>query len=112
MSEQANDDDRFVSLQVSRPGFEAIVARSRQVFDRHTHDAFAFGLIDIDQNKETKLPTVEVDAKGGQLPTFDVDTADVDVGTTNTTIEVPEVKVETEKTKVEVPTISIDKKAD
>ena len=74
--------------------------------------AFAFGLIDIDQKKETKLPTVEVDAKGGQLPTFDVDTADVDVGTKNTTIEVPEVKVETEKTKIEVPTVTVDKKAE
>ena len=74
--------------------------------------AFAFGLIDIDQKKEAKLPEVEVDAKGGQMPSFDVDTADVDVGTTNTTIEVPEVKVDTEKTKIEVPTIEVDKKAE
>ena len=74
--------------------------------------AFAFGLIDIDQNKETKLPTVEIDAKGGQLPSFDVDTADIDVETKNTTIEVPKVELETTKTKVEVPTITVDKKAE
>lgn len=73
--------------------------------------AFAFGLIDIDQNKETKLPSVEIDAKGGQLPTFDVDTADVDVGTTNTSVEVPTIEVDTKKTNIEVPTIEVDKKA-
>src|SRR3546814_1723287 len=41
---------------------------------------FAFGLVDIDQTRETALP--EVKTEGGQMPAFDVDTADVDVGTT------------------------------
>lgn len=38
--------ERFVALPVVRAGFKAVFAESRQVFDRHTHDVFAFGLID------------------------------------------------------------------
>jgi hypothetical protein len=67
--------------------------------------AFAFGLVDINQTKETKLP--EVSVQGGQAPAFDVDTAKVDVGTKNTTIEVP--KVKTEKETIEVPSIDVKK---
>lgn len=69
--------------------------------------AFAFGLIDIDQTKETKLPEVAV--KGGQAPAFDVDTAKVDVGTKSTNVTVPKVEVGTTKTDVEVPTVSVEK---
>lgn len=71
---------------------------------------FAFGLVDIDQTRETKLPQVEV--QGGQTPKFDVDTADVDVGTKNATIEVPKVDVDTKKEKIPVPTVEVKKKAD
>lgn len=67
--------------------------------------AFAFGLVDISQTRETKLP--EVKAEGGQLPAFDVNTADVKVGTTNTTVDLP--KVETTKEKVELPTVDVKK---
>lgn len=67
--------------------------------------AFAFGLIDINQTKEGALP--EIKAEGGQVPAFDVDTADVDVGTTNTTIDVPTVDVGTSKEKVELPTVDV-----
>lgn len=54
---------------------------------------FALGLAacDVDQTKEAELPEVEV--KGGQMPEFDVETADVDVGTKTTTVEVPDVDV-------------------
>ena len=69
--------------------------------------AFAFGLIDISQTRETKLPEVAVEK--GQMPTFDVDTAKVDVGSTTTEIEVPTVDVDTRKEKVEVPTVDVDK---
>ncbi len=69
--------------------------------------AFAFGLIDIDQTKETKLPEVAV--QGGQAPAFDVDTAKVDVGTKSTDITVPKVEVGTTKEEIEVPTVSVDK---
>jgi len=46
---------------------------------------------DVDQTKEAELPEVEV--KGGQAPEFDVETADVDVGTEKKEIEVPDVDV-------------------
>jgi hypothetical protein len=59
--------------------------------------AFAFGLIDIDQTKETKLPDVNVSTTGGQAPAFDVDTAKVDVGTKKETIEVPTIDVDRTK---------------
>lgn len=69
--------------------------------------AFAFGLIDISQTKETQLP--EVSVQGGQAPAFDVDTADVDVGTTNTTVQLPKVDVGTTEEKVELPTVDVKK---
>lgn len=65
---------------------------------------------DIDQKKETKLPDldVEVDVDEGQLPTFDVDWADVNVGTRTKTISVPKVVVVMEEVEVEVPYIDVD----
>ena len=47
---------------------------------------------DIDQTEEAELP--EVDVEGGNMPEFDVETADVDVGTEEVTVEVPDVDVE------------------
>src|SRR3546814_15314422 len=52
---------------------------------------FAFGLVDIDQTRETALPEVKPD--GGQMPAFDVDTAHVDVGRTTETVRQPKVEV-------------------
>ena len=69
--------------------------------------AFAFGLIDIDQTKETKLPEVAVE--GGQAPAFDVKTADVDVGTKATNVTLPTVDVGTTKESVELPTVDVKK---
>lgn len=74
--------------------------------------AFAFGLIDIDQTKETKMP--EVSVQGGQAPAFDVDTAKVDVGTTTEQVKVPTVDVDvgTKSEGIKVPTVDVDKAAD
>ena len=69
--------------------------------------AFAFGLIDVDQTKEAKLP--EVSVQGGQAPAFDVDTAKVDVGTKRESVDLPKVQVTTEKTNVKVPTVDVKK---
>lgn len=69
--------------------------------------AFAFGLIDINQTKEAALP--EVKTEGGQMPAFDVDTADVDVGTKNATVELPKVDVDTTEEKIPVPTVDVKK---
>ncbi|WP_419814115.1 hypothetical protein [Glacieibacterium sp.] len=55
--------------------------------------AFAFGLIDIGQTSKGSLPDVKVETSGGSLPKFDVNTADVNVGTKKTTVEVPTVDV-------------------
>jgi len=71
--------------------------------------AFAFGIVDVDQTAKTKLPDVEV--QGGQMPEFDVEAADVDVGTTTTDVAVPTVDVDTKDVGVELPTVDI-KRAD
>lgn len=54
---------------------------------------FAIGLAacDVDQTQEGELPEVEV--TGGQMPEYDVETADVEVGTKETTVEVPDVDI-------------------
>lgn len=67
--------------------------------------AFAFGIVDVDQTAETKLPDVEVE--GGQMPKFDVEAADVDVGTTTTNVEVPTVDVGTKDVGVNLPTVDV-----
>lgn len=53
--------------------------------------AIGLAACDVDQTREAELP--DVDVKGGQVPEFDVETADVDVGTEKKTIEVPDVDV-------------------
>ncbi|UZO81109.1 hypothetical protein NBT05_01205 [Aquimarina sp. ERC-38] len=74
----------------------------------------AIGLLltgcDIDQKQQAKLPDVDVDvdADPGQLPTFDVDWADVEVGTRTTTVKVPKVVVVMEEEEVEVPYVDVD----
>lgn len=65
---------------------------------------------DMSQKKETVLPSmdVDVDVDSGQLPTFDVDWADVNVGTKTETISVPKVVIVMEEEEVEVPYIDVD----
>lgn len=74
--------------------------------------AFAFGLVDIDQVKEAKVPDIKVETSGGQAPAFDVNTADVKLGSTQETIETPTIDVGTKESTIEVPTISVDKAGD
>ncbi|HKJ06793.1 MAG TPA: hypothetical protein VJ970_04945 [Flavobacteriaceae bacterium] len=67
---------------------------------------------DVDQKKEAKLPEVDVDVdldgEEGQLPKFDVNWADVNVGTTTKTVKVPKVVVVMEEVEVEVPYVDVD----
>jgi hypothetical protein len=63
------------------------------------------GLLRVDQTQQAELPKVSV--SGGQAPKFDVQTAKVNVGTTQTTIDVP--KVDTEKKAIDLPRVSVDK---
>ena len=46
---------------------------------------------DIDQTEEAEMPEVEV--KGGNMPEFDVETAEVDVDSKTVEVEVPDVDV-------------------
>lgn len=46
---------------------------------------------DVEKTEEGALP--DVDVKGGNLPKYDVDAPDVDVGTKEKTITVPDVDV-------------------
>ncbi|WP_294395341.1 hypothetical protein [uncultured Sphingomonas sp.] len=66
--------------------------------------ALATGFISL-SGKGGQLPKVAVE--GGRLPTVGADVGDIDLGTKNTTIEVPD--VETKKKTVEVPTLSVEK---
>ncbi len=54
---------------------------------------FAMGLAacDVDQTEEGELPEVRVE--GGNMPEYDVETADVDFGTETRTVEVPDVDI-------------------
>lgn len=49
------------------------------------------------------LPTVSV--KGGDMPSVDVDSKEVVVGTKKTTVDLP--KIETKKTTIDVPTVGV-----
>lgn len=64
--------------------------------------AFAFGC-EVEQTREGEMPEVEV--REGQLPAYDVDTAEIETGTRTDTVEVPEIR--TREEQVEVPTVDI-----
>jgi hypothetical protein len=70
---------------------------------------FATGFWSLKQTKEGDLPSVDVQAEGGQLPEFEGDSKEVVVGTTETNIEVPKVTTETEKVDVPVVGVKDDK---
>lgn len=55
--------------------------------------AFGLAACDVKQTEEGKLPDVEV--KGGQVPKYDVDAADVDVKTEEKVITVPTLEYDT-----------------
>ena len=57
---------------------------------------FVVGLAacDVDQTEEGDLP--DVDVQGGEVPEYDVDAADVDVGADTSTIVTPDVDVQGE----------------
>ena len=63
----------------------------------------AFGLAgcDVDQTEEGELPEVEVE--GGNMPEYDVEAPDVEVGTEEVTVDVPTVDVDTEDAEGEPP---------
>ena len=67
--------------------------------------ALSLGLLHVDQTQQAELPHISV--SGGQAPKFNVDTAQVNVGTEKRSVEVP--KIDTEKKAIDVPTVSVKK---
>ena len=61
----------------------------------------------VEQTREAQVPDVDVRAEGGQMPQYDVDTADVDVTTERRNVSVPDVDVSTEEKQVEVPDVNV-----
>ncbi len=47
---------------------------------------------DVEQTEEAELP--EIETTGGNMPEFDVDTPDVDIGTEERTVEVPTIDID------------------
>lgn len=48
----------------------------------------------VEKTQEGEMPDVKVQAEGGQLPKYDVETAEVKLGTKETTVEVPTATIE------------------
>jgi hypothetical protein len=59
----------------------------------------------VRQTQEGKAP--EVDVKGGQVPKYDVDPAEVTIKGEKREVTVPKVDVKTEKREVTVPDVSV-----
>ncbi|MEY1556371.1 hypothetical protein AB3Y40_12130 [Yoonia sp. R2331] len=51
-------------------------------------------LVDIEQTEEAALPDVDVSVEGGNLPAFDAEVGDVDVGTEEITLDVPTIDLQ------------------
>ena len=64
--DRGKEGERFVALPVARSGFEAMFARSRMVFDRHTHDPYAFGYIS-DGGQSWHSGRGQVEGRAGSL---------------------------------------------
>jgi hypothetical protein len=56
--------------------------------------ALALTACEVDKTQEGELPDVDVTAEGGQLPEYDVETPDVDVGTKTVPVAVPDIDVD------------------
>ena len=57
--------------------------------------AIGFGvyMIDVDQMQEARLPDVDVQVEGGQMPEFDAEVGSVDVVEEEVTVTVPKLEV-------------------
>lgn len=56
--------------------------------------SLTFAGCQVEQTKEGEMPDVDVNASGGQMPEFNVQGPDVDVGTENRTVQVPTIDVD------------------
>ncbi|MFC0678972.1 hypothetical protein ACFFGH_14090 [Lysobacter korlensis] len=64
----------------------------------------------VEKTEEGKLPDVDVDATAGEVPEYNVETADVDVGTEAATVAVPDVDVDvgTKPATMSVPDVDVN----
>jgi uncharacterized lipoprotein len=65
--------------------------RTIGIFAAATAAVLGLSACDVEQTQEGEAPDVDID--GGSLPEYDVDAADVDVGTEEQTVEVPTIDV-------------------
>jgi hypothetical protein len=61
----------------------------------------------VEQEQAAELPDADVSVEGGRWPDYDVNWADVDVGTEQRTITVPVVNVQKEQREVTVPYVRV-----
>lgn len=54
---------------------------------------FGVAASDVDQTREAEAPDVDVNVQEGQLPRYDVDGPEVNVGTENVVVQVPDVDI-------------------
>jgi len=80
----------------------------RTIFISSILSAFMFSACTVDKEENTELPEVDVEVEDGNLPTYDVNWADVDVSTRKKMVEVPKVMVVMEEEEVEVPYVDFD----
>lgn len=64
---------------------------------------FGLAACDVDQTREAEAPDVDVNVQEGQLPRYDVDGPEVNVGTENVVVQVPDVDVSVPNDKAEAP---------
>ena len=56
--------------------------------------AFGIFMIDVDMTEEARLPDVDLSIEGGNMPEFQADVGDIDLGTEEVTVQVPTVDIE------------------
>ena len=70
--------------------------------------ALGLAACDVDKTEEGELPDVDVSVDGGELPNYEVETADVELKQKKSTVTVPDVDVDTEEREITVPDIDIE----
>ncbi len=62
---------------------------------------------EVEKTQEGEMPEVNVEAESGQMPEYNVEVADINISTTERTVQVPRVIVVMESTTVRVPVVDV-----
>ncbi|MEM8808166.1 MAG: hypothetical protein AAGF01_19265 [Cyanobacteria bacterium P01_G01_bin.38] len=62
----------------------------------------------IEQESAGEMPDVDVDVDAGEVPEYEVEGPEVEVGTQEETVTVPEVEVTQEEKTIEVPDVDVE----